>query len=98
MSDAELLSRWTLILAIAGVVVLIAAVLLITVLVLARRIEAAAARCLVAVQRIAENTAPIWELEKTSTVAWEIREVARSIRRHAEEIAEALQAPAGPRA
>ncbi len=98
MSDAELLSRWTLILVIAAVVVLIAAGLLITVLVLARRIEAAADRCLVAVQKIAQNTAPIWELEKTSTAAWEIRELAGSIRRHVEEIAEALQAPAGPRA
>jgi hypothetical protein len=95
MSDAELLSRWYVILAVAGAIVALVALLLIAVLVTARRIERAAVRCLLAVQRIAENMAPIWELEKTNAAAWELRETARSIREHGEQIAEALRSPAG---
>lgn len=98
MTDAELLSRWYLILGIAGVLVVVVALLLITILATARRIERAAARSLRAVQKIVDNTAVIWQLDTTNAVAWQLREGARSIRRHAEEIAEALQAPAAPRA
>ena len=98
MTDAELLSRWYLILGIAGVLVVVVAALLITILVTARRIEQAATRSLLAVRKIVENTSVIWELDTTNAVAWQLREGARSIRQHAEEIAQALQAPAGPRA
>ncbi|MGQ0571877.1 MAG: hypothetical protein ACT4P5_20425 [Armatimonadota bacterium] len=98
MTDAELLGRWYLILGIAGVLVVVVAALLITILVTARRIEQAAARSHRAVRKIVENTQVIWELDTTNAVAWQLREGARSIRRHAEEIGQALQAPAGPRA
>ncbi len=98
MTDAELLSRWYVILAIAAALVAVVALLLITILVTARRIERAATRSLQAVQKIAENTTVIWQLDTTNTVAWQLRESARAIRQHAEEIARALQAPAGPRA
>ncbi len=98
MTDAELLSRWYLILVIAGAVVAVAAVLLFVVWSTARGIERAAARGLGSVKKIVDNTAAIWELDKTNAVAWELREAARSIHEHAEEIARALQTPAGPRA
>lgn len=95
MTDAELLTRWYLILGIAAVLVIVVAVLLITILVTARRIEQNAARSLRAVRKIVDNTAVIWQLDTTNAVAWQLREAARSIRRRAEEIAEALRAPAG---
>lgn len=98
MTDAELLSRWYLILGIAAVLVVVVAALLATVIVTARRIARAALRCHQAVERIVENTKVIWTLESTNAVAFDLRETVRSIRRRAEEIAEALQAPAGPRA
>lgn len=98
MTDVQLLSRWYLILGIAGAVVAVAALLLIAILLTARRIEAAAARSLRAVEKIHQNTTVIWELDKTNTVAWQLREAAKSMRQHAEEVAEAMQAPAGPRA
>ncbi|MDR7482227.1 MAG: hypothetical protein QN183_03300 [Armatimonadota bacterium] len=98
MTDAELLSQWYLILGIAGVLVAVVAALLIAVMVTARRIARAALRCHQAVGKIAEHTQVIWTLESTNAVAFDLRETAKSIRRHAEEIAEALQAPAGPRA
>ena len=98
MTDAELLSNWYLILGIAAVLVVVVALLLITILVTARRIEQAATRSLLAVQKIVKNTQVIWELDTTNAVTWQLREGARSIRQHAEEIARALQTPAGPRA
>ncbi len=98
MTDAELLGNWYTILGIAAVLVVVVAALLITILVTARRIEQAAARSLTAVRKIVDNTKVIWELDTTNAVAWQLREGARSIRKHAEEIAQALQAPAGPRA
>ena len=98
MSDADLLSRWYLILSIAAVLVVVVAILAITILAIARGIERAARRCHRAVQKIVGNTMPIWELDATNAAAWELRVAARSIRTHAEEIASALQAPAGPRA
>lgn len=97
MTDAELVSNWYLILGIAGVLVVVVAALLITILVTARRIEQAATRSLLAVQKIVKNTQVIWELDTTNAVTWQLREGARSIRQHAEEIARALQTPAGPR-
>lgn len=98
MTDAELLGRWYLILAMAGGVVLVAAGLLLAVLLTARQIERTAGRAHRAVRQIAENTRPIWDLDATNAAAWRLRETVRSIRRRAEEIAEALHTPAGPRA
>jgi hypothetical protein len=98
VSDAELWSRWYLFLALGGAIVGVVAALLVAILVTARRIEQAATRCLAAVRQIADRTVAIWELDSTNAVAWELRELARTVRRRAEEIAQALQAPAGPRA
>jgi hypothetical protein len=97
VTDAVLLARWYLILGVAAVLVLVVAVLAITILVTARKIAQAAGRSHAAVRRIVENTKAVWELETTNTVAWQLRETARSIRGHAEDIAHALHAPAGPR-
>ncbi|MDR7556298.1 MAG: hypothetical protein QN157_11920 [Armatimonadota bacterium] len=97
MTDAELLSRWYLFLALGGVIVAVVALLLAAILMTARRIERAASRCLTAVRQVADRTAAIWELDSTNAVAWELREAARTVRQRAEEIAQALQAPAGPR-
>jgi hypothetical protein len=98
MPDAELLSRWYVILAIAAALVAVVAILVITIIVIARGIDQAARRCHRAVQKIVGNTLPIWNLDATNAAAWELRVEVRSIRQHAEEIAAALQAPAGPRA
>jgi len=98
MSDAELLSRWYLVLTIAALLVVVVAALLIAILMTARRIERAATRAHAAVRKIADHTAAIWAIEATNAGALRIRETVRSIREHAEEIAKGLQAPAGPRA
>jgi cell division protein FtsB len=97
MTDAELLERWYVILGIAAILTVAAAALLVTILILARRIAQAALRSHRAVQQIAENTRAIWELDATNAAAWDLRETARSVRHRAEEIAQALQTPAGPR-
>ncbi len=72
--------------------VLIVVVLLVTILVAARRILAAAVRCLHAVQRIKTNTDPLWDLTTTNAVAAEILAGATAIKHHAEQIAGALEA------
>ena len=72
MSDAELWSAWRMWIVVATVVVLLAAGLLITILVTARRILRDAVRALNAVEIIRKNTQPIWELQTTNHVAEQI--------------------------
>ena len=69
MSDAELWAAWRMWIVVATVVVLLAAGLLITILLTARRILAEAVRALTAVDVIKKNTQPIWELQTTNDVA-----------------------------
>lgn len=69
MTDAELWSAWRVWMAVAGGVVLIAAALLVTILVTARRILAEATRALAAADKIRGNTQVIWALQSTNEVA-----------------------------
>ena len=79
MPDAELYIIWYWSLAVAGVVVLLAAALLIAILLVARRILSNARQALEAAEAIAEETQVIWALEETNRTAEEILATAESI-------------------
>ena len=66
MADVRAWGFW---MAIAGVVVVVAAALLITIWLTARAIYAHALRALEAAERIRVNTLPIWQLQNTNEVA-----------------------------
>ncbi len=91
MPDAEFYTIWYWSLAVAGVVVLLAAGLLIAILLVARRILVHARQALEAAEQIAEDTAVIWELEETNRMAEEILVTAESIEEHGNHIAGALR-------
>ncbi len=95
MADAELYTIWYWSLAVAGVVVLLAAALLMAIVLVARRILGNARQALEAAEAIAEDTKVIWELEETNRTAEEILEAAESIEQRGGRIVEALQAPTG---
>ncbi len=94
MSDAELWAAWRMWIVVATVVVLLAAGLLITILVTARKILAEAVRALHAVEVIRGNTQPIWELQTTNTVAQQILETVRSIEQKGGALVQALEGQA----
>jgi sensor histidine kinase regulating citrate/malate metabolism len=79
MPDAELYTIWYWSLAVAGVVVLLAAALLMAIVLVARRILSNARQALEAAEAIAEDTKVIWELEETNRTAEEILATAESI-------------------
>lgn len=79
MSDAELWASWRLWIVVATVVVLLAAGLLITILVTARKILNEAVRALNAVEVIRKHTQPIWELQTTNEVAERILNTVEAI-------------------
>ena len=79
MSDADLWAAWRMWILVATVVVLLAAGLLITILVTARRILAEAVRALHAVEAIRTNTQPVWELKTTNQVAEQILQTVEAI-------------------
>lgn len=95
MSDAELWAAWRLWIIVAGVVVLIAAALLITIWLTARSIHAHAVRALAAARQIQEQTAPIWALQTSNEVAGGLLETVESIERKGAALAEALESHAG---
>ena len=90
MTDADLWAAWRLWMGVAVVVVLIAAGLLITIWLTARKILADAVRALNAAQAIRANTQPIWGLQDTNIVAHDIRETTRAIEAKATALAGAL--------
>jgi NiFe hydrogenase small subunit HydA len=92
IADADLRTYWLIGLVLVAVVVVIVVVLLVAILLGARRILAAAVRALAAVEGIQRNTDPLWDLTTTNKVAADLLAGARSIRRHAEGIAGALEA------
>jgi hypothetical protein len=92
MSDAELWAAWRVWMMVASVVVLLAAGLLMTILITARRILAEAVRALTAVEAIRQNTQPIWELQATNQVAEQILHTVESIERKGGALVHALQA------
>jgi hypothetical protein len=92
MSAAQIYSVWFVWLAVAGVIVVAAAALLITILVLARQIAELAATALGVVEQIEQHTKPIWQLNATNHVARELLGGAQAIEANAGAIAAALAA------
>jgi hypothetical protein len=90
VSDAELWAAWRLWMIVAGVVVLVAAALLVTIWLTARSIAAHATRALRAAEAIRANTRAIWELETTNEVAEELLDTVRAIEAKCGKLVEAL--------
>jgi hypothetical protein len=99
MTDAELWAAWQLWMIVAGVIVLVAAALLVTIWLTARSIVAHATRALRAAEVIRLNTRSIWELQTTNEVAERLRDTVRAIEAKGARLVEALEshAPAGGR-
>jgi len=98
MSSAQIYQWWYIWLGIAGVIVVAAAALLITIALLARRIASLAATALEVVEQIEQNTKPIWQLNATNDVAGQLLGGARAIEANAIAVVGALQAADGRRA
>lgn len=81
---------WTVGFIVAGVVVLVVAVLLIGILMQARRIRTLAGAAVGLVGEIDANTRSIWALAQTNQVAGQILDGAHAIDRNAGAVAEAL--------
>ncbi len=95
MTDTDLWSAWRLWMMVATLVILIAAVLLITIWLTARSILAHAHRALAAAEKIRANTQPIWALETTNEVATGILETVQAIEAKGGALVEALESHAG---
>ena len=91
MSDAELWAAWRMWIVVATVVVLLAAGLLVTILITARRILAEAVRALHAVDAIRANTQAVWELQTTNEVAERILATVESIEQKGGALVSALE-------
>ncbi len=91
MDEATLYNEWFIGLGLAGVVVLVAAVLLLLIWIAARRILKLAKAALGIVVRIRQNTNSIWSLQQTNELAVNILVEAGEIKSHAGLVAEALQ-------
>jgi len=92
MTAEQIYDGWFIWLGVAGVVVVLAAALLITILVLARQISALAATGLAVVGEIEQNTKPIWQLNATNHVAGQLLGGAMAIESNAVAIVDALSA------
>jgi hypothetical protein len=90
MNDAEYYNMFYIGLAIAGAIVLIAAVLLILILVAAKRILKLAGAALGIVVNIKQNTMSIWGLQDTNHTAIKILNEADTILSNAGAVATAL--------
>lgn len=95
MTDADLWAAWGFWMVVAGVIILIAAALLVTIWLTARSILAHAVRALRAAEAIRQNTLPIWELQTSNEVAEGLLETVRSIEAKGASLAEALESHAG---
>ncbi len=96
MTDPDLYSLWTLALVLAGLVVVIAAGLLIGVWMAARRVRRLAVVALAVVEQIKANTASVWALDDTNEVAAGLLHEAESILAHAGAVAHALHEADAP--
>ncbi len=90
MNDAEYYHKFYIGLAISGAIVVIAAVLLILILVAAKRILKLANAALGIVVNIKQNTLSIWDLQKTNHKAVDILAEADNILSNAGAVATAL--------
>lgn len=93
MPDSQLYTIWYWSLAVAGVVVLLAAALLIAIILVARSILKHAQQAAEAAEQIAEDTKVIWQLAEVNRTAGEVLTAAESIERHGAQIVEALHEP-----
>ena len=91
MTSADLWAAWRLWMAVAGVIIVVAAALLITIWLTARSIAAHATRALKAVEAIRDNTRVIWELQTTNEVAESLRDTVRDIERKAAALVDAVE-------
>jgi hypothetical protein len=90
VTDAELWAAWRFWMAVAGIVVLVAAALLVTIWLTARRILREARRALAAAEAIRVQTAPIWELQTSHEVAEQLQATVLALAARAERLAAAL--------
>ena len=97
MNDADLWASWRLWMVVAALVIVIAAVLLITIWLTARGILTEAVRALHAAQKIRDNTKPIWALDTTNEVAGQLLETVQHIEKTGGTLAAALESHAGAR-
>ena len=93
MSEKQFLRRWYTGVAVAAGIVAAVAALLLAIIGTARGILNNARRALDVANQIVPNTRPIWELERTNSVAVQLLEGAEAIEQHATEVADALEAP-----
>jgi len=98
VTDAQLLTRWIVAMALIAVVVVLVVALLLMIIVAARGILAAAVRCLGAVEKIRANVEPLWALETTNQVAEKLVGGAQSIEGKARLLADAVEAHDAARA
>jgi Tfp pilus assembly protein PilN len=97
MTSAELWGAWRLWMLVGGVVVLVAAALLVTIWLTARSIADQAARALRAAEAIRDSTRAIWELQTTNEVAEQLRDTVHDIETKATQLVEALESHAAAR-
>ncbi|HBY97563.1 MAG: hypothetical protein M5U01_36010 [Ardenticatenaceae bacterium] len=93
MTEQRFQRYWYTGLAIVVAIIATVAALLLTIIGTARSILSNAERTLAIARQIVDNTQPIWKLEQTNRVAAELAEEARSIKQHATQIADTLEAP-----
>ncbi len=96
MDDAALLEVWLRLLGVAGLVVLLAVILLWRVIRAVRRIERLAGRALQVAQEIQDQTGAIWELQQTNRMAEQLRDAAQGVEQHATEVVSVLHEPREP--
>jgi hypothetical protein len=92
MTSQAIYNWWFLWLGVGLTIVIAAAALLITIIVLARQIASLAATGLAVVEQIEQNTEPIWQLNATNHVAVQLLSGAQAIEGNALAIACALSA------
>ena len=90
MTDAELWAAWRFWMVVAAAIIAVAAALLVTIWLTARRILADARRALAAAEAIRQHTLPIWEVQTTNEVAEQILATVKSIEARAAHLVEAL--------
>jgi len=94
MTTGDLWVAWGFWMGVASAIILVAAALLVTIWLTARSIAAHAARAIVALEAIRENTRVIWALQTTNEVAGDLRDTVRDIETKATALVEALQSHA----
>ncbi len=91
MNKKQFLSYWYTGMAIAAAIIGVVAVLVLAIIATARSILFNAKRALNLANEIVTNTRPIWELEQTNTAATQLLQEAKSIERHATQVADGLE-------